>query len=713
MIRHHPPFPFITIIRSFATAALASIALIVSVLLHPASALTTTTIKMVEGHSVHRIASRFRSNLVGRKFAASSPNGRFADGAAAIDGRVLSRMEAVGKNLFAFFRDDDEGEEEAVVVHVHFGMSGVWAVYDKSSADEVPEVKPTTRLRLEEITSNESGSRNAAEYVTHLSAMTVAHGTPDLYSSKKATLGQDPLRYDADPELLYSKISKSKKSIGKILMDQSYFAGPGNIYRAEILFLAGVYPTAPGMNLDRPSFDRVWNVSVSLLRRGYDTGSILTVDPILDPHVARRGERRYIYNRSACARCGGEVSSWDMAGRTCYACEGGGCQPKIKVESRDNGNDSEVAKKEKAGKGDGRAVARGKETKKAKAKQRHPQQHVPFISHCAPINIRRRLDQGGAERLTIVEIRSVMEQIIAEGEDDLTDNVTSLPPKSARKAVHIEALNNLLRERGEPARKRGEKAVATAISVPLPPPVVSAEEAAREKAVSGENRAVEHIAELSREQAVSAISITPAAVKRIPKKRKKKKTVDVRPENESGGNERTSQKDSISESLPPPVVSSDQVAREQANKGDNRAVEHVAEPSREQALSAILVTPMPAPVKRIPRKRKKKKMDGVRPKDEMDSHGRSIEQNVFSESLLPPTVLPEEAAREKGTNGENRAHVVELSREQTASVLSVTPSPAPMKRIPRKRKNGRSVGVQPKNEIDGNERSSRQKRLKL
>jgi len=635
-------------------------------------------------------------------------------------------MEAVGKNLFAFFSDDHgdndakEGDEE-VVVHVHFGMSGVWAVYDKSLTDEEPEVKPTTRLRLEEIAGNGKGggvgrhaaSNSASEYITHLSAMTVAHGTPDLYSAKKATLGQDPLRSDADPELLYSKIAKSKKSIGRILMDQSYFAGPGNIYRAEILFLAGVYPTTTGMNLDRPSFDKVWNVSVSLLRRGYDTGSILTVDPNVDPHVARRGERRYIYNRSACARCGGEVSSWDMAGRTCYACEGGECQPKIKVESCDNESHSKEVKREKVGKGDDdRAVAGGKKKAKKAKQQQRPRQHVPFISHCAPINIRQRLEQGGAERLTIAEIRSVMERIIAEAEDDLTDDVTSLPPKSARKAVHIEALDNLLLERGEPSlRKSGDEAVATAASVPLPPPAVSAEEAAREKAASGENRAVEHVAELSREQAVSAISATPATVKRTPKQRKQKKTSGVRRKDESGGNERTSQQDTIIGSLPPPVVSSDEVVREEANKGEIRVLEQLAEPSPEQAVSAISVTPMPAPVKRIPRKRKKKKTNGVQPENEMDNYGRSSEQNASSESTVPP----EEAAREKAANGENRArkHVVELSHEQTASVQSVTPSPAPMKRIPRKRKHGKSVGVQPKNEMDGNGRSSRQKRLKL
>ena len=76
---------------------------------------------------------------------------RFADGAAAIDGRVLRRMEAVGKNLFAFFGEPSppspgggDGDDD-VVVHVHFGMSGAWAVFD--SAESEPEVRATTRLR--------------------------------------------------------------------------------------------------------------------------------------------------------------------------------------------------------------------------------------------------------------------------------------------------------------------------------------------------------------------------------------------------------------------------------------------------------------------------------------------------------------------------------------------------------------------------------------
>ena len=88
---------------------------------------------MVEGHSVHRIASRFRSQIVGRKFMATSPNGRFTQGATEIDGKVLSRMEAVGKNLFAFFSDSKgtNGEEDdAVVGKICFLLNMIFCAHD-------------------------------------------------------------------------------------------------------------------------------------------------------------------------------------------------------------------------------------------------------------------------------------------------------------------------------------------------------------------------------------------------------------------------------------------------------------------------------------------------------------------------------------------------------------------------------------------------------
>ena len=123
---------------------------------------------MVEGHSVHRIATQHTRRLVGRAYRATSPNGRFAEGAQLINGRTFSRCEAIGKNLFAFFACSS-GKTADVVMHVHFGMSGRWSVADASKA---PADTATTRLRLE-----------GGGLVSQLSAMTVQHGGLELFDS--------------------------------------------------------------------------------------------------------------------------------------------------------------------------------------------------------------------------------------------------------------------------------------------------------------------------------------------------------------------------------------------------------------------------------------------------------------------------------------------------------------------------------------------------
>ncbi len=94
---------------------------------------------------------------MGHRFVCTSPNSRFAEGAAAINGKVLSRIEVHGKNLFYFFSSDPAPATATDVVHIHFGMSGAFKVL----ALPGPEPRETTRLAM---ISQELG------VVAHLSA---------------------------------------------------------------------------------------------------------------------------------------------------------------------------------------------------------------------------------------------------------------------------------------------------------------------------------------------------------------------------------------------------------------------------------------------------------------------------------------------------------------------------------------------------------------
>ena len=59
---------------------------------------------MPEGHLLHRHAGELRRAFAGRVVEASSPQGRFAEGAAEIARTTLLETEAYGKHLFLGFK---------------------------------------------------------------------------------------------------------------------------------------------------------------------------------------------------------------------------------------------------------------------------------------------------------------------------------------------------------------------------------------------------------------------------------------------------------------------------------------------------------------------------------------------------------------------------------------------------------------------------------
>ena len=79
-----------------------------------------------------------------------------------------------------------------------------------------------------------------------------------------ARLGPDPLRRDADGALAWARISKSRRPIGALLMDQTVIAGVGNVYRNELLYRHRIDPYRPGhAHRRRPSSTRCGPISSS------------------------------------------------------------------------------------------------------------------------------------------------------------------------------------------------------------------------------------------------------------------------------------------------------------------------------------------------------------------------------------------------------------------------------------------------------------------
>jgi len=310
-----------------------------------------------EGHTVHRIARQLSLDLVGHALRVSSPQGRFAAGAARLDGQVLERASAVGKHLFCDFASGD-------VLRVHLGLYGAWDFHGRLSPLVAGEAAwgslGAPRLRRAVRMGEDEREQPAAEgglvadvphddpafppepvgqvRVRLATDVTVAdlRGPsacevldPDGAAAVLARLGPDPATgtdLDAAGTDLVARLRARNVAVGQLLMDQSVVAGIGNIYRAELLFRARLDPWTPGRALPPEVARALWDDWARLLPDGIATGVMITRDD-LTPQQRRaaltdRALRHWVYGRAGepCLVCGTAVVVEDMAGRKLYRC---------------------------------------------------------------------------------------------------------------------------------------------------------------------------------------------------------------------------------------------------------------------------------------------------------------------------------------------------------------------------------------------------------
>ncbi|MFJ3956800.1 Fpg/Nei family DNA glycosylase [Arthrobacter sp. NPDC090010] len=295
---------------------------------------------MPEGHSVRRLAIQFNDVFSGRRLAVSSPQGRFAAGAALLDGRTLEQAQAHGKQLFLGF-------EGGLWLHVHLGLYGAWEFGGDGTFRGASSIGAPRRIGERE--SRDDGGGDYSGPPVPVGAVRVRlvsdHGWADLRGASRcdaiteaeaaaarAKLGPDPLHrglpgHEQDGPEFGRRLRSRRTAVGQLLMDQSVVAGIGNIYRAELLYRAGIDPLRPGTALTAAEAEALWVDAEDLLADGVRDGRIITTAP--DSWAGenpRDDEAFHVYQKQgmSCLRCGTAIALKEMAGRKLYWCPG--CQ---------------------------------------------------------------------------------------------------------------------------------------------------------------------------------------------------------------------------------------------------------------------------------------------------------------------------------------------------------------------------------------------------
>ncbi|MGN6577827.1 MAG: Fpg/Nei family DNA glycosylase [Nocardioides sp.] len=222
-----------------------------------------------------------------------------------LSGQVVEQTVSRGKHLLTRIGNDH-------TLHTHLKMEGSWHLYRPESHWRRPAHEARVVLRTQSWTAV-GFALGVVELVARADEdQAVGHLGPDL-------LGPD---WDED-EALRRLLAEPGRPIGDALLDQRNLAGVGNMYKAELCFLAGVSPWLPVGEV--PDLPRLVRRARQMLDANKERVQQTTTGDL------RRGKQLWVYRRDKqpCLRCGTrirvEMQGPDTQERATYWCPR--CQP--------------------------------------------------------------------------------------------------------------------------------------------------------------------------------------------------------------------------------------------------------------------------------------------------------------------------------------------------------------------------------------------------
>lgn len=242
---------------------------------------------VVERTALHRRIARMDLRDAGRLKGARPKD------LATLEGRTFDRARRHGKMVFAVPR-------QGPCLVMHFGMTGFLAAY-RDETDEPGHPRLVIDFR--------GGGHLAFDNQRKFGWVELAEG-PEAYLEEEG-IGPDALDVALDD--FVARIGASAGAVKSVLMDQRKVAGIGNVYSDEILFQAR---TAPHARADRLGEKHLGGLRQTM-RRVLSKAVAVEADRSRMPRgwlTPRRGEGE------PCPRCGGEIATRRVGGRTAHWC---------------------------------------------------------------------------------------------------------------------------------------------------------------------------------------------------------------------------------------------------------------------------------------------------------------------------------------------------------------------------------------------------------
>jgi endonuclease-8 len=212
-------------------------------------------------------------------------------------GRTVESVSARGKHLLVAFSGD-------LVLRTHMRMHGSWHLYRPDDRWQ----RPMREMRI---------------LVATADVVAVGFNVPVAELLTRRELARHKELRALGPDLLDPAFDRTdairrlrehgREGAADALLNQHVVAGIGNVFKSEILFLAGIHPFTPVFRLPDEDLERIVNVARDALQ-----ANVLTRVQTLSVSMARTttramdpNSRLWVYGRGGkpCRRCGTAIES--------------------------------------------------------------------------------------------------------------------------------------------------------------------------------------------------------------------------------------------------------------------------------------------------------------------------------------------------------------------------------------------------------------------
>jgi endonuclease-8 len=254
-----------------------------------------------EGDTIFRAARTLNRALAGQvvtRFESMFPTLTRVHEDEPIVGRTIDRVDSVGKHLLIHFSGD-------LVLRTHMRMSGSWHIYRPGERWQRPPIDMRIVIATDQFVAVAFNVPVAELETEHTLQRDEAIGT----------IGPDLLADTFDPDTALQRLRHHDAGdIAETLLNQRAMSGIGNIFKSEVLFVAGIHPFTPVPDLTDDQLREIIRIARRLLKANVSSRSGDGITTYTGLRSARPGaspdDRVWVYSRGGqkCRKCGTRIA---------------------------------------------------------------------------------------------------------------------------------------------------------------------------------------------------------------------------------------------------------------------------------------------------------------------------------------------------------------------------------------------------------------------